>query len=188
MPKKVSPECISDCFDLYLKYNGSNFPAIQREMREKGWSTFSSQNIRKRIDGEHVGWESEFGWKKALEEINAKRGQVAMTSVEELHHEVEIVRKTVFETLQRLGVSDPANKWLLWEHRHYVEKTAYILGSLDKACDNYANFIFFLKNLLAAATKISPDLARSLCEAEDPLLDWAEKNFVTEEEKPNAAV
>lgn len=181
MPKNVSPECISDCFDLYLKYNGSNFPAIQKEMREKGWSTFTSQNIRKKIAGEYVGWESEFGWQKALSDINAKRGQVAMTSAEGLQHEVETIRKTLFESLQELGVKHPEYKFLLWEHGKYVAKTKDILVSLDAARDNYANFVFFLRHLLAAATKISPDLARALCEAEDALLDWAEKNFVTED-------
>lgn len=185
MPKKAQPECISDCFDLYLKYNGSNFPAIQKEMREKGWHTFTSQNIRKKIDGEYVGWESELGWQNALAEINANRGRVAMTSAEGLHHEVESVRKTIYDLIKENGVRNPENKWLLWEHGKYVKKTTEILSSMGAARDNYANFVFFLKHMLRAATNISPDLARALCEAEDPLLDWAEKTFVTEEEKAN---
>lgn len=185
MPKVARPECISDCFDLYLKYNGSNFPAIQNEMRALGWTTFTSQNIRKKIGGEYVGWESEFGWKKALAEINAKRGQVAMTSAEGLHFEVESVRKNLFERILEKGIKDPENKWLLWEHGKYVKKTAEILSSMDAARDNYANFVFFLKHLLAAATKISPELARALCEAEDALLDWAERTFVVENDAAN---
>ncbi|MCC6328974.1 MAG: hypothetical protein IT174_10690 [Acidobacteria bacterium] len=181
MPKKIHPECISDCFDLYLKYNGSNFPAIQKEMREKGWSTFTSQNIRKKVKGEYEGWEIDFGWKKALDERNARKGQVAMTSAEGLHYEVESVRKNLYEVILEKGIRDPDNKWLLWEHGKYVKKTAEILSSMDAARDNYANFVFFLKHLLSAATKISPEMARALCEAEDALLDWAEKKFVVED-------
>jgi hypothetical protein len=188
VPKKVHPDCISDCFDLYVKYNGSNFPAIEREMREKGWTTFTKQNIRKKVDGEYVGWESELGWQKALKQINENRGKAAMTSAEGLHQEVETVRTAIFEQIIEKGIKNPDNKWLLWEHGKYVAKTADILKSLDGARDNYANFVFFLKHLLAAATRISPDLAKSICEAEDALLDWAEKEFVTAEEKPNAAV
>jgi hypothetical protein len=186
MPKTLAPECISDAFDLYVKYNGTNLPAIQREMRARGWSSFTSQNIRKKVGGEYVGLEAELGWKKALSEINARRGQVAMTSAEELHFEVECIRKTVFDALQTMGISDPANKWLLWEHRHYVEKTAKILTSLAAARDNYANFVFFLTHLLAAATRISPALALALCEAEDALLDWAEREFATKEKTDDA--
>ena len=187
MPKITPPECISDCFDLYVKYNGSNFVAIEREMRARGWSTFTKQNIRKKVSGEYVGWEIEFGWTKALEQINSNRGKAAMTSAEGLHHEVETIRTTIFNEILTRGVNDPDYKFLLWEHGKYVGKTADILKSLDSSRDNYANFIFFLKKLLGAATKISPDLARAICEAEDALLDWAEKEFVTSEDKPNAA-
>jgi hypothetical protein len=183
MPKKVHPDCISDAFDLYVKYNGSNFSAIEQEMRARGWSTFTKQNIRKKVSGEYVGWEIDFGWQAALEQINANRGKAAMTSAEGLHSEVETIRTRLYNELLKRGVNDPIYKFLLWEHGKYVGKTADILKSLDDSRDNYANFIFFLKNLLAAATKISPDLARTVCEAEDALLDWAEKEFVTSEDK-----
>lgn len=185
MPKTIPPECKSDAFDLYVKYNGSNLPAIEREMRARGWTTFTKQNIRKKVNGEYVGWETELGWVKALEQINATRGKVAMTSAEGLHYEVESVRTTIYGIIVRQGLDDPENKWLIWEHRKYVKETADILKSLEAARDNYANFVFFLKKLLAAATRISPELARVLCEAEEALLDWAESEFVTED-KTNA--
>lgn len=178
MPPRHKPECVADAFDLYVKYNGENLPAIQKEMREKGWVKFTSQSIRKKVKGEFTGWEADLNWKGALKEINANRGKAAMTSAEELHSEVEVIRKSVFETLQRLGVNDPENKWLLWEHGKYVEKTANILKDLEGARDNFANYVFFLRHLLAAATKISPDLARMLCESEEALLDWGEKKWV----------
>lgn len=188
MPKKVHPDCISECFDLYVKYNGANFPAIEREMRARGWSSFTKQNIRKKVNGEYIGWEVEFNWQKALTEINANRGKAAMTSAEGLHVEVETIRTTIFNEILTRGVNDPDYKFLLWEHGKYVAKTAEILRSLDAARDNYANFVFFLRHLAAASSKISPDLARALCEAEDALLDWAESEFVKREdanERPN---
>lgn len=181
MPKKAHPDCVSDCFDLYVKYNGSNFAAIERDMRARGWSTFTKQNIRKKVAGEYVGWEPEFGWQKALELITANRGKAAMTSAEGLHHEVETIRTTIYNEILTRGVNDPDYKFLLWEHGKYVAKTAEILKSLDGSRDNYANFNFFLRHLLAAASKISPDLARTICEAEEALLDWAEKEFVKAE-------
>jgi hypothetical protein len=181
MPRKVAPECISDAFDLYVKYNGSNFPAIEREMRARGWTSFTKQSIRKKVKGEYVGWEIDLGWKNALKEINANRGKAAMTSAEGLHHEVETVRTTLFSEILTRGVNDPDYKFLLWEHGKYVAKTADILKSLDAARNNYANCLFFLKWLLRRSMKISPDLARALVEAEDALLDCAEEDFVTPE-------
>ncbi len=182
MPKRVHPDCVSDAFELYVKFNGQNFPAIEKAMREKGWTSFTSQSIRKKLNGEYVGWEAELGWVKALEQINAERGKLAMTSAEGLHNEVETVRTQIYRQILEKGIKDPDNKWLLWEHGKYVEKTADILKDLEQARDNFANFVFFLKQLLTAATKISPDLAKALCEAEDGLLDWAEKRFVRSED------
>jgi hypothetical protein len=181
MPKITPPEQINDCFDLYLKYNGQNFPAIEKEMREKGWTQFSSQRIRKLVKGEYTGWEADFGWKKSLEIKIATQGVTAMTSAESLLFEVETVRKKIFNQLQ----GDALNRDLVYQHDKYVARTTEILASLDRARDNYANFVFFLTHLLQGATKVSPALAKELCEAEDALLEWAEREFVTDAESNN---
>lgn len=183
MPKIIPIEQINDCFELYLKYNGQNFPAIEREMREKGYTNFSSQRIRKKVKGEVVGWEIEFGWQKSLELKIATQGAVAMTSAESLLFEVETLRKKAYQEL--LAAPLISNRDLVYQHDKYVLRTKEILESLDKSRDNYANFVFFLTRLLAAAMKISPALARELCDAEEALLNWAEKEFVTDAESNN---
>lgn len=187
MALRSSPECQSDAFDLYVKYNGQNFPAIEAEMRARGWTTFTRQSIRKKLNGTYRGWEIELGWRKALEQINANRGKAAMTSAEGLQAEVETIRKALFDEITARGVNDPDYKFLLWEHGKYVKKTAEILTTLDTAKDNYANFVLFLKHLLTAATSISPDLARAICESEEALLDWAERKFVATPEIADAS-
>lgn len=181
MPKITPPEQINDAFELYLKYNGQNFPAIEKEMRMRGWAKFNSQRIRKLVKGEYIGWETEFGWKKSLEIKIATNGTVAMTSAESLLFEVETVRKKLFNQLQ----SDVLNRDLVYQHDKYVSRSTDILASLDRARDNYANFVFFLTHLLQGATKISPALAKEICEAEDALLEWAEREFVTDAESDN---
>lgn len=178
MPKRVPKDCINDCFELYLEHNGENFPAIQEKMRAMGWTTFTAQNIRKKVNGEYVGWEIEFGWKKSLEIKIATAGQVAATSAEGLLMEVETMRKKIYQEL----LSNRLDRDLVYQHDKYVGRTKEILQQLKGSTDNFANFVSFLKRLLAAATKISPELAKALCEAEDALLDWAEAEFVTPEE------
>ena len=105
----------------------------------------------------------------------------AATSAESLLFEVETLRKKIFMELQTKGVGS-GQKDLIYQHDKYVARTTEILASLDKARDNYGNFTFFLQHLLKAATKISPDLAAAICDAEEPLLDWAEREFVTDQE------
>ncbi|MCV4808930.1 hypothetical protein OFB93_28065, partial [Escherichia coli] len=60
-----------------------------------------------------------------------------------------------------------------------------ILAQLEDARDNYANFTYFLKHLIAASVTISPQLARALVESEDALIQWAESKFAANDESSN---
>lgn len=186
MGVRVHPDCIKDAFELYLKYNGERFDLIDDEMRHKGWTNFkSSLNLLNRGKGKNYrdGWIERFGWKKSLEIKIATTGIAAATSAESLLFEVETIRKKIFMELEVKGVG-VGQKDLIYQHDKYIARTTEILASLDKARDNYANFVFFLQHLLKAATKISPDLASAICDAEEPLLEWAEREFVTDGPKP----
>lgn len=178
---KVSPEQLEDAFALYLKYNGERFDLIEKEMRGRGWTRFQKQQFFDRGRGANFreGWISKYGWKKSLEIKVATAGQTAVTSAESLLFEVETVRKKLY---QRLVEKDVNDRDLVYQHDKYVSRTTEILDKLERARDNYGNFTFFLKHLLAAAPLISPELATALCLAEDGLLEWAEREFATDEE------
>lgn len=184
MAVKTHPDCINDAFELYLKYNGERFDLIDEEMHHRGWTTFKSNSVLKNKGlgpNFREGWIERFGWKKSLEIKIATTGMAAATSAESLLFEVETLRKKIFMELQTKGVGI-GQKDLIYQHDKYVARTTEILASLDKARDNYANFIFFLQHLLRAATRISPELAAAICDAEEPLLDWAEREFVNDPE------
>lgn len=184
MAVKIHPDCINDAFELYLKYNGERFDLIDEEMHHRGWTTFKAHStLKNRGLGKNFreGWIERFGWKKSLEIKIATTGMAAATSAESLLFEVETLRKKIFMELQTKGVGS-GQKDLIYQHDKYVARTTEILASLDKARDNYANFIFFLQHLLRAATRISPELAAAICDAEEPLLDWAEREFVNDPE------
>jgi len=171
---------IKDALDLYLQYNGQNLPAIEKEMRKRGYPKFNAQRIRKSDGaGGFTGWETDFGWKKALETHLANKNKIAMTSADGLHHEVESIRKALFEEIQTEKITEK-NVWRVWEHKKYAEQTAKILSQLKGAGDNFANFVTALTHLLEAATEISPALAKELCDAQEALMEWAEGKFVTE--------
>ena len=172
------PDQIQAAFDLYLKYNGESHDRIEREMRGLGYRTFSQHQLTDHGTGKgfRKGWISRYGWQKSLEFKLAYTGTIAITSAESLLFEVEFLRKRLFHELQG---SETVDIELLKQHERYSARSAQILASLEDARDNYANFVFFLRHLLTAATAISPELAKAICSAENALIEWAEREFVT---------
>lgn len=176
---------IKDAFELYLKYNGTRFDLIDQEMAKRGYAGFRAHSrLPNRGRGENFreGWIERFGWKKSLELKVSLAGTAAATSAESLLFEVETVRKKVFMELQERGVGK-GQKDLVYQHDKYILRTTEILDKLESARDNYGNFVYFMQHLLKAATQISPALAKELVDAEEALIDWAEREFVVDEEK-----
>lgn len=184
----ISKEEISDCFDLYLMHNGERHDLIEKDMHRLGWTAFRKEILKSKGFGENRrdGWIDQFGWRKSLELKIATANTVAKTSAESLLFEVETIRKKLFTEIESQGVSR-AGKDTVYQHDKYVNRSIEILAQLDKARDNYANFVFFLQKLVKAAMTVSPALAKEICDAEEGLIEWAEREFVTEEENPNAA-
>lgn len=183
---RTNPETVKDCFALYLKYNGERFDLIEEEMRRLGWDSFSKSVLydrRGKNPAHHRdGWVTKYGWQHALKVHLANVATVAATSAESLLAENEAIRKAAYMEIQVKGVG--ATKELIWQHNTYTQNCIKILDKLEAARDNYGNFTFFLAHLLRAATQISPALAKEICDAEDALIDWAEKEFVIEDERP----
>jgi hypothetical protein len=175
---KLLTDQINAAHELFLKYNGESYDRIEREMRALGYRNFKKNQLVGRGEGRtfRKGWINLYGWQKTLEFKLAFRGTIAITSAESLLFEVEFLRKQLFHQIQG---TTPVDVELLKMHDRYAARSAQILSSLETARDNYGNFVFFLRHLLAAATNISPPLAKAICHAEDALLEWAEREFVT---------
>jgi hypothetical protein len=185
--REVHSDELKDAFELYLLHNGERHDLIEKEMHRRGWSSFRKAILKSRGFGENRrdGWIDQFGWKKSLELKIATANTAAATSAESLLFEVEEIRKKLFIEIQVKGIGK-LGKDAVYQHDKYVTKSIEILDRLNDARDNYANFVFFLKRLMAASPKISPELARTLVDAEEPLIDWAESEFVTSEKSDEA--
>lgn len=179
---RINPEEVKAAFELYLLHNGERFDLIEQEMHRLGYATFKRSKLKGRGYGENRrdGWIELYGWENSLKLKIATANTAAATSAESLLFEVEAIRKKLFLDIETQGVGR-AGKDVVWQHDKYVNRSIEILGQLNDARDNYANFVFFLKHLLAAAPQISPALAKELVDAEDALIEWAEKQFVTED-------
>lgn len=186
--QRHSDEEIKDAFALYLKYGGERLDLLEEEMQRMGWAGFRKSLLTNRGKGENFreGWISKYRWDNSLKLHLASLTSVAATSAESLLAENEAIRKSAFMEIQGQGVR--ASKELVWQHNTYTQNCIKILDKLEAARDNYGNFTFFLKHILAAAVEISPALAKELCDAEDALIEWAERKFVVEEDRPDAAV
>ena len=183
MAKRViNPEEIKACFELYLLHNGERHDLIEKEMHRLGWTAFRKAILKSKGFGPNRrdGWIDQYGWQKSLELKIATANTAATTSAESLLFEVEAIRKKIFVEVDAGGVGR-AGKDLIYQHDKYVQRSIDILAQLDRARDNYANFVFFLQKLVAAAPKISPQLAKEICDAEEGLIEWAEAEFTTEE-------
>lgn len=189
MGKRLNEEMVKDAFALYLKNAGERFDLIEQEMHRLGWTSFKQSMLLDRKDRQAAGGMREGlinrgRWDHALKKHLAElvTSSVAATSAEKLLIECEHIRDAAFEEIKLQGVK--AAKETVWQHKQYADLCIKILDKLEAARDNYANFVFFLKHLLTSAATISPALAKELCDAEEPLLEWAEKQFVIEDEKP----
>lgn len=184
---RTNSETVKDCFALYLKYNGDRFDLIEEEMHRLGWTAFKKSVLfdrrGKNPDHHRDGWITKLGWKNALKLHLATAASASETSAESLLMENETIRKAAFMEIQAQGVR--SSKDLIYQHNTYTQNCIKILDKLEAARDNYANFQKFLANLLKAATQISPALAKELCDAEDALIEWAEREFVVEEDRPD---
>lgn len=176
MPAKISPECIEDAFALYLKYNGERFDLIEREMRLKGWIGWNKQCLFNRGVDEYFreGWIERFGWKAALSIHLANKGRTLLSSGEKLLAEVETIRERIFEQINTSGVN---NRDLVWQHDKYSQRSAEILQQLEKGRDVSRDFAEFFSLLITISLKISPVLARELCNAEDAIIKHAKEEF-----------
>lgn len=172
MPKTTSPECIEDAFALYLKYNGERFDLIEAEMRRKGWIGFNKRCLTNRGKGENFreGWIERYQWKKALESYQAAKIKTVLTNEEKLYQEVETIREQLFNQIQATGVN---NRDLIYQHRDYSQRSAEILAQIEKARDISRDFAQFLSLLMTISLKISPTLARELCDAEEAIIKYA---------------
>lgn len=184
--RKYHPDELKDAFRLFIDHNGERFDLIETEMQRLGWTSFRKECFKSKGFGKNrrEGLIEKYGWDSALKIHCATAGTLAATSAESLLGEVEEIRKLIYLELQATGVGK-AGKDLIYQHDKYVQRSTEILAKLNDARDNLGNFVKFLQHLLKASALISPDLARALCEAEEPLIEWAESNFAVQEKKPN---
>lgn len=95
---REDPEAIEKCRQLYHKYGGKNFDAIQSEMRKAGypgWSKARLTNKGRDPKSPHwrEGWVSKFGFDKTLELHQRVSTMAVLNDSQEIYLQIQTVRK-----------------------------------------------------------------------------------------------
>lgn len=169
MPRTYSAEAIEDALRLFLKFNGQQHDLLEKEMRKK-WPGWSKQNLYTRGSGrdQKIGWIDKYGWEEALRIHLATRPAGLRTAAEQVFHEIEQIRKKLYEEIQTLGAN--ANRDLIYQHCKYASLFMEAETKLRGATSTLEDFAAMWERLLEWLPAISaPALAELLKVAEKVL-------------------
>src|SRR5690349_16728193 len=147
MPRTYSEEAVKEAQRLYLLHNGQHHERIEREMRKK-WPGWSKQNLYTRGKGrdQKIGWIDKYGFDEALRIHLATRPEGLRTSAEQTFHEIEEIRKRLYEEIKKLGAN--ANSDLIYQHRDYSKLFMEAETKLRGATSTLEDFVAMWERLL----------------------------------------
>jgi hypothetical protein len=172
MPRTYPPEAIEDALRLYLKFNGQQHDLLEKEMRKK-WPGWSKQNLHTRGSGRNqkLGWIDKYGWEEALRLHLQTRPAGLRTSAEQVFHEIEQIRKKLFDAIQTLGAN--ASSDLIYQHRDYSKLFMEAETKLRGATSTLEDFVAMWERLLEWLPAISAQALRELLKVAEQVLEKA---------------
>lgn len=156
MPSQYGQEAIKKCRELYCKFGGKDFDAIEREM-QTAYPKWRRQNLHPR-GNKSLGWIVEHNFDKSLEEY-LKTQTVAVTDdVQNLYLGIKTVREKLQEKVQTgEGTRDD-----IYAFRDYAKLEMEARKSLDLSKDNYESFVAIWEKILAWLPEIDEIAATAL--------------------------
>ena len=147
---------IEDAQRLYLLFNGQQHERIERAMR-KQWPGWVKQNLYTRGSGraEKIGWIDKYGFNAALKMHLATRPEKLRTSAEQAFHEIEEIRKRLYEEIKKLGAQSNSN--LIYQHRDYSKLFMDAEAKLHGATNTLEDFVAMWERLLEWLPAISAE-------------------------------
>jgi hypothetical protein len=181
VPRKYDTEAVEHCLSLYLKFNGQQHDRIEQEMRKK-WPGWSKQNLYTRGKGDNlkVGWVEKYGWERALREHVASLGDKTRTVADQTLHEINTIRKSLFEQIKSLGTK--IDRDLVWQHCRYTKLALEAQAKLQGRGHTLDDFVAMWELLLEWLPDISPSAARELLAVADRVVEKAAAEYGDEED------
>jgi len=172
MPRSYPPEAVEDAQRLYLLFNGKQHDRIESEMRKK-WPGWSKQNLITRGLGpdQKFGWIDKYGFDEALKIHLATRPEGLRTSAEQAFHEIEEIRKRLYEEIKKLGAN--ASSDLVYQHRDYSKLFMEAETKLHGSTATLEDFVAMWERLLEWLPAISEAALGELLKIADKVLEKA---------------
>lgn len=170
MPRKYDQETKNKCFQLYLRYNGKHHERILAGMRRE-YPWFSINRI--------AAWAEEYRWDEALKISIETQKRVALTSAEDLHNEIEEMRKRLYSELKGTGEFDKEKYQL---YRDYARLSQEQLVKVTNARDTLGAFVAFWERVLGWLPDYSRHAAEALLQVEEQILKRAAEEYAEDSE------
>jgi hypothetical protein len=118
-----------------------------------------------------LGWIDKYFFEKALAIHLATRPEGLRTSAEQLFHEIEAIRKRLYEEIKTLGAN--ASSDLVYQHRDYAKLSMEAESKLHGANSTLEDFVAMWERLLEWLPAISEAALGELLKIADKVLEKA---------------
>lgn len=182
MPKQYPQEAIDFCLECYLKFGGSNYDAIEREMR-KVYSGWTKQLLHTKGQGKNarLGWIDKYGWEKALKIHLENKVEKVQDDTQRLYHGIKRVR----ERLQKKAESEDAAVSDLDKFAKYCDLEIRARGALELSKSNLETFAEAFELTGEWLKEFDPMAAKLFAKYGDKLIERAEVHYGKAEEENN---
>lgn len=182
MGKKYSNEAIELCRELYCKYGGTNYDAIQREMRKvfPGWSKMNLSDRTEKGRGDRLGWITLYGYERSLKLQLERLTEKVNDDEQGLYIDIKAVRQRLGKT----ALGEAATKDDLAKYRDFCKLEIEARRNLNLTKDNLETFVSGYEKLLIWLGEIdaSGKAVKELLKHRKKLIEMAQAHYGKPEE------
>lgn len=176
MARKYDNEAVELCRSLYLKYGGTNYAAIEADMRKvyPGWgqnNLFDKGRVGTR--NERMGWITKYGFENSMRLETERKATAVNNDEQDLYLGIKTIRKT----LQLEACGKKADAAVRREFREYAKIEIEARRNLDLSRDNFETFVSGYEKLLMWTGDLDPETAKRLIKLGPKLADLAQAHY-----------
>lgn len=175
-----SLESIERCRQLYCRYGGKNFEAIEFEMR-RDWPRWQRAMLFDRGRGKNarLGWITKFGFDNSLKIYTQKLVESVNDDEQDLYLGIRTIRKE----LQKAVSGKEATKDQIYQYRDFCKLEIEARRNLDLTRDNLETFVAGYEKLVGWLAGIDPEAAKRLVANGEKLAELAQAHYGKQEEE-----
>lgn len=180
MAKAYGPEAVELCRQLYLRYGGKNYDAIQAEMRKQypGWSKINLVDRTDKNRGERFGWVTTYGFERSLELYGQKLAESVNDDEQDLYLGIKSIRKA----LQAGAIGKDPSKDALAKYRDFAKLEIEARRNLNLTRDNLETFVSGFEKLTIWLGEIDPVASKALVKNGERLVEMARAHYGKEQD------